>query len=387
MPRNTTHEFSRISMARKQLLITTAVFLLVILLLCSASRRHRRSDKLLRRALLYPRQAAGLRLLNSGNDQSFTVCFGLSVSMFNKLLTKFQTRLEVSTYDRALGTPVRRIRRRRSSSMVDPRSALALCLLWLRSHCEQRFLSLIFGLVPSVVSETLNLSLRCLLEALCATPSAKIRFPNRSRRKLFADIIAMRYPRLRGAIGFLDGLKLPVHPPSDEYWRNAMYNGWTCDYYVSNLLLFGPDGCIFHYVSNAPGSWNDARLARDGGLYDILDSRLDDDQFIVADSIFPAHGTKVKRPPKVDEPGPDCAESLLFFRDLISARQSAEWGMGGLERTFPRLTARFHWERKGIRGTVLLICYHLVNFRAREMGLNQIRTVWWGSVENFLENL
>ena len=197
----------------------------------------------------------------------------------------------------------------------------------------------------------------------------------------------MRYPRLRGAIGFLDGLKLPVHPPSDEYRRNAMYNGWTCDYYVSNLLLFGPDGCIFHYVSNAPGSWNDARLARDGGLYGILDSRLDEDQFIVADSIFPAHGTRIKRPPKMDEPGPESPESLLFFRDLVSARQSAEWGMGGLERTFPRLTARFHWENKGIRGKVLLICYHLINFRAREMGLNQIRTVWCGSVENFLECL
>ena len=219
------------------------------------------------------------------------------------------------------------------------------------------------------------------------TPKAAITFPNSRTRSLFSDIIAIRYPRLKGAIGFLDGLKLPLHPPLDEYSRNAMYNGWTCDFYVSNLLTFGPDGCIFHYISNSPGSWNDARLARDGGLYDILETRLDENQFLVADSIFPAEGTKIKRPPKIDEPSPQTAEEMLFYRDLISARQSAEWGMGGLERTFPRVTARFQWEVKGLRGKVLQICFHLFNFRAREMSFNQIRTVWCGSVENVLECL
>jgi hypothetical protein len=376
-------------MARHQHLLSSLVFVLLICLISLApTRRNVRTDKLLRQALLFPGECAGLKLLQSSSDSSFTACFGLNVSMFNKLLMRFEKQMKMWKYDRESGLPVRRIQQRQAIGLKhDVRTALAMCCIWLRSRCEQRFLSLVFGIVPSVVCELLHVGLHCLLEALRLTPKAVVKFPYSRKRQLFTEIISMRYPRLKGAIGFLDGLKLPVHPPTEEYWRNAMYNGWTCDYYVSNLILFGPDGCIFHYVSNTPGSWNDARLARDGGVYAILDNRLDEKQFVVADSIFPAHGTRIKRPPKMDEKPPTSAEGLLFNRDLISARQSAEWGMGGLERTFPRLTARFIWETKGLRGKILLICYHLFNFRARELGLNQIRTVWCHSVQEFLEAL
>ena len=64
------------------------------------------------------------------------------------------------------------------------------------------------------------------------------------------------------------------------------------------------------------------------------------------------------------------------LRDLVSIRQSAEWGIRSLEGTFTRLKKTFTWQDDGARGTVLENCVRLVNLRARLVGINQIRTSW-----------
>ena len=62
-----------------------------------------------------------------------------------------------------------------------------------------------------------------------------------------------KYPSMLGMFGFLDGLKLKIHPPSDPEMENAYYNGWTSDHYISNVFLFTPDGCVSYAVMNCPG--------------------------------------------------------------------------------------------------------------------------------------
>eukprot|EP00808_Paulinella_micropora_P021591 g62573.t1 len=58
---------------------------------------------------------------------------------------------------------------------------------------------------------------------------------------------------------------------------------------------------------------------------------------------------------------------------VTSVRQSAEWGMGSLQKQFPRITLPLpHNADK--RALVLECCFRLYNFRNRMGGRNQIRT-------------
>ena len=50
---------------------------------------------------------------------------------------------------------------------------------------------------------------------------------------------------LVGAVGTLDGLKLPVEVSPDSQVQNAMYNGWLHSNFVLNVLTFLPTGELF----------------------------------------------------------------------------------------------------------------------------------------------
>ncbi|KAG9404771.1 hypothetical protein AC1031_004976 [Aphanomyces cochlioides] len=48
------------------------------------------------------------------------------------------------------------------------------------------------------------------------------------------------------------------------------YNGWTHDHYVSNVLVFCPNGTVAAAAINAPGSMHDSQIAEWGGVYSKL---------------------------------------------------------------------------------------------------------------------
>jgi hypothetical protein len=51
---------------------------------------------------------------------------------------------------------------------------------------------------------------------------------------------------LDGAFGFIDGLKLLVQSAVDLELENAMYNAWTHNHSISNVIVFAPDGvCVY----------------------------------------------------------------------------------------------------------------------------------------------
>ena len=192
-----------------------------------------------------------------------------------------------------------------------------------------------------------------------------------------------KYPSLLGMFGFIDGLRLALHPCGDVEMENAYYNGYyTHNHYVSNVFLFTPDGCVSYAVTNCPGNWHGSQVSRIGGLYDVLISDVPQGFFVVADSAFPVHGevgTKIKRCPKRSETGTQTSIGLSTtqLEDLTKMRQSAEWGNRALEGSFPRLKAIFPWESSGFfRSVVITNCIQLVNLRARLIGPSQIRSVW-----------
>eukprot|EP00808_Paulinella_micropora_P032049 g41816.t1 len=66
-------------------------------------------------------------------------------------------------------------------------------------------------------------------------------------------------------------------------------------------------------------------------------------------------------------------ELKILHSMVTSVRQSAEWGMGSLQKQFPRITLPLpHNADK--RALVLECCFRLYNFRNRMGGRNQIRT-------------
>lgn len=54
---------------------------------------------------------------------------------------------------------------------------------------------------------------------------------------------------LIGAVGTLDGLKLPVEVSPNSKIENAMYNGWLHSHLVSSVFAFSPTGMFSHVTS------------------------------------------------------------------------------------------------------------------------------------------
>jgi hypothetical protein len=181
--------------------------------------------------------------------------------------------------------------------------------------------------------------------------------------------------------------------------ENATYNGWLCEHFISSVLVFSPKGILFLFHSvrsklircvgtiiaanlNAPGSWHDSRVALP--IYEKLRSRTPQPFYLVADTAFP-RGTvqidgKIRTPIKTGQQirgtPAQIEEKLAFDRELLSYRQTAEWGMRSLQGAFGRLRIPLEIGQQENRGDLLETCVRLNNLRARCVGLNQIRSVY-----------
>lgn len=88
---------------------------------------------------------------------------------------------------------------------------------------------------------------------------------------------------------------------------------------------------------------------------------------------------------------------MAFDRQLLSYRQTAEWGNRSLQGSFGRLRVPLEIKHTARRANLLETVTRLHNLRARRVGLNQIRTVYmkewqvneaqeriWSDFENLL---
>lgn len=133
---------------------------------------------------------------------------------------------------------------------------------------------------------------------------------------------------------------------------------------------------------NAPGSWHDSRLAHQ--IYASLRDHTPPTYYIVADTAFPRgtndiHGricAPLKQGQRLQGSVAEIDERMAFNRELLSYRQTAEWGMRGLQGAFGRLRVPLEIANKEARGDLIEICVRLHNLRAIRVGINQIRTVY-----------
>src|ERR1700742_3919582 len=93
---------------------------------------------------------------------------------------------------------------------LDAAGALGLVLHYLSLTMHEISLQQIFGLIPTTVLQYLAFSLKILLASLKCLPDASIKWPRGEEFDDLTHLIVDWHPRLWGAFGFINGLKLPV---------------------------------------------------------------------------------------------------------------------------------------------------------------------------------
>ena len=150
---------------------------------------------------------------------------------------------------------------------------------------------------------------------------------------------------------------------------------------ISNIVVFGADGCIIWCACNFPGSWHGSTVAQ--SLYAVLlnEATTPSPYFIVGDSAFRMTGTisqKLRTPFKKDDLSDDPqirAIQMDSHRAVTSVRQAAEWGMQDIQGAFARTSMRMTTDVEK-RHELLEVVFRLFNARSRLMNIHQTRTVY-----------
>ena len=141
-------------------------------------------------------------------------------------------------------------------------------------------------------------------------------------------------------------------------------------------------GTVIAAHLNAPGSWHDACVAHP--IFEKLRTRTPNGYYLVADTAF-LRGTahiagRIRAPLKAGQrlhgSQEEIQEKMVYDRELLSFRQTAEWGNQHLQGTFGRLRVPLEINNAECRGDLLELCVRLGNLRTRQVGINQIRTVY-----------
>lgn len=355
----------------------------------SVFRKRRRSGKIRRRSLTPIKDACFWYLYNSQqNDALITLC-GFDHNAFQHLhqifLPIYNQYTPFYTDDNGNLKKLDSAFRGRPRNVTSP-VALAIVLAWTRTRGSNKVLQMIFGMTASNLSVWLRFGRRILVLVLKNHPLARVEMPSYDEVEEFKAAISALYPRLQTVWGAVDGLKLRMHVPGEDNKQSMFYNGWTHDHYVSNLFLFSPDGKIRKCFLNAPGCWHDSTLANASMMYHALDDIYHRNHHaqVVVDSAFNKDRWPClikSRQNIIDNQG-NVRENSQVFRSATSVRQMAEWGMRGLQGSFPRLLDRLDYEERGERKIILNLVVLLYNFRASTVGMNQIRAVYTPHLEH-----
>ncbi|TFK78047.1 hypothetical protein K466DRAFT_607376 [Polyporus arcularius HHB13444] len=360
----------------------------------SRAEKRKPSRRYLRRPQLLPtprRDTPWQALYESRDDRAFITTMGIDVNTFHYILRSgFSYEWNHFPIPRpdtnAAGNP--RLGRRSLSA----EGALGLVYHYLTSAMPDVALQQIFALIPTTVSRYRKWALDILLRILRRIPEARIAWWS-SGEECEEDntLICARHPLLTGAIGSVDGLNILTASSEDPEVENATYNGWLHGHYTSSVLVFSPRGTIKKSVLNAPGSWHDAKVARP--IYNLLRDRTPAGYYLVADTAFPrgtnAIAGRIRAPVKGGQRLPADADEreamLAFDRQLLSYRQTAEWGMRELRGGFGRLRIPLDINDPVGRGDLLEVCVRSLNVRAELVGISEIRTVYmkvWQEAED-----
>ncbi|KAF8797407.1 hypothetical protein BYT27DRAFT_7228995 [Phlegmacium glaucopus] len=331
-------------------------------------------------------------LFNSQNDRAYITTMGFNVETFELIIQsgfreRWYTQPIPCTDSSSHGEP------RPGARSLDESGALGLILHYLNSTMLEITLQQIFALIPATTSCYITFGLQILLETLREMPDAAIRWPYEDQE--FQDdskLIVACHPQLEGAFASIDGLNLPTQTSDDPDIKNATYNGWLSEHYISSVIVFSPRGVIIAANFNAPGSWHDSHVAQP--IYEKLHNETPDGFYLVADSAFPC-GTvdiegRIMAPIKTGQhlqgTIAEIEERFAYDRELLSYRQIAEWGMRSIQGSFGRLRLPLQINDKEGRADLLEICFRLHNLHTRRVGYNEIQKVYMSEWRKTLDD-
>jgi hypothetical protein len=262
---------------------------------------------------------------------------------------------------------------------VTPATALGVLLTYYRSSSEYMILSRMFGLTSTTISRLIQKSEVALEQALRSIPEAQVRWPTLDEQQRFAAAVQKRHRYVVGRWGFIDGKNYRVQKPTFADMQNAMYNGWLHCTLVTGVFCFAADGTVVWGKHNVVGSWNDGEISRSFQDKLLRDDINLPDHGVLADTAFPTCKgleNRIQTPLKEGEldriPPASRREAQIRSDAVTSMRQSAEWGMGAVEKIYRRLLDKLPWNQK-IRARRINNIYRLYNILVRLSGISQIR--------------
>ena len=340
----------------------------------------RNRTKLTRKGIVDPNQSAWRKLLKDGSDSDFLSITGFNRSAFKELVRYL---FPFSKTKAKTGRP----------SSLRFQDKVGLYLVYCGSTLDLDYLCMLFGIVPSVCSNYLKEVRELICLQLKFNPHAIISFPNEQEMELYSQMIANRELNITNAIGFIDGVSIPCQCGEDEKSQRAYYNGYYKDTRCNNVFLFTPDGKIRSASINAPGSNHDTTVAITI-MRRCLRKLKPLGKIVMVDKGFPRSG--IFQDVLV---GPLGKKTIRKFRRLLtveqfegkvslhhtytSLRQAAEWGMRGLQGSFPRLRTRLTSDSEVRKEIIFSICL-LHNFRVSFVGISQIATVFGDENDKYI---
>ena len=366
--------------------------------------RRNQTRTYLCRPQLPPNPRAGtawITLFTSRNDRAYITTMGFDVETFELIVTSgFGARWYSQPIRRADAAPSGNPRP--GARSLDAWGALGLVLHYLNSTMSEISLQQIFGLIPTTVSRYIRFGLTNLRDTLREMKDAAIRWPRTDGEfKDLNNLVIVRHPLLVGAFGGIDGLNLPTETSDNPDIENATYNGWLSEHFISSVLAFSSEGTLWYMLifiqlltrqkisgviidvnTNAPGSWHDSRVAQP--MYEKLLTKTPDGFYLVADTAFPRGSLdiagRIEAPIKHGETFRGTVRAIDdrfdFDQQLLSYRQTAEWGMRSIQGSFGRLRLPLPINDEDFRIELLESVFRLHNLRTRRIGYNQIRTVY-----------
>jgi hypothetical protein len=348
-------------------------YLALLILLIHASNSIRDRTKLHRCSLLSHNESPWIKLYRHGDASSFLNMTGFTRHAFSLL----HDVLFVGQQPQRMGRP----------RLMESTAQLGLFLFYLGSTMGMKHLCMIFGITPSTCSEVIDKMLHLVVRKLKRHPMAAVKFPDAEKMEYFARLINQREPEVDDVIGFMDGLSLVSECTSEVFEQNAMYNGYHSETMVNNIIAYGPDGKVFLAAINFPGSWHDGSITanilpyireRIGNYKMCVDQgfpRSGDASFILVGPISRRQARRLAA---------NLRQYLLTISNVyVSLRQASEWGMRGLQGTFPRFKKRLPGNAFK-RSLVIKSIVFIHNFRTEIVGLNQIRTVFDPEYERYI---
>lgn len=343
------------------------------------SARRLRDRRIPRASLVKPDESPWKYLYDSGNDQALVTATGVDHATFAFLLASFEPLYDNHTIDKDTGEIRERAPRSKGGRprSLNAAACLGMTLMWTRTRGAEWSLSMLFGTTGTPTSVWIRFGRRILVDVLRASPEGDIKMPSEEELEEYIEAISDRHPNLgrERVWGAMDGLKLHLEQSGDHIIQNMFYNGWTCDHYVTNLFLFAPDGTICLRVTNCPGAVHDSIVGSWGRVYKkILRIYERYGAKITVDSAFAGEGNDYLIKSAQSVANAESNAEVLMLREATSMRQASEWGMRGLQGSFPRLKDRFVYEERGERQLMLEMFVRLYNLRARLVGMNQIQS-------------